>query len=199
MKHDYKFTSDWFLNNLATWEYYLKEFKNQPNLHFIEIGSYEGRSAVWLLENILTDPTSKITCIDLFDGRVEDNNMENDPNLNPDYEDHFHYNMKPFQNKVSTYKGWSAPILRKFPYEKTFDLAYIDGGHTAYGTLEDAILIHPLIKNNGLIIFDDYGWKDPADLSPQNSPELAINVFYNVFENQYDVIHQGWQVILRKK
>lgn len=32
----------------------------------LEIGSYEGRSAVWFLENILTHPTARIVCVDLF-------------------------------------------------------------------------------------------------------------------------------------
>jgi predicted O-methyltransferase YrrM len=192
MNYNYKFTSDWFSNNIPTWSYYLENFKNKPNLNFIEIGSYEGKSAVWLLENILTDPTSKMTCIDLFEGH------QSEVISNPDYEEYFHYNIEPFKDKVTVYKGYSSPILRKFPYEKTFDVAYIDGSHTAYGTLEDAILIHPLVKNDGLIIFDDYGWKNHLDLSPQNNPELAIDTFYNVFKNQYEVIYQGWQVIFKK-
>lgn len=196
---EYKFTANWFLNNINSWEYHLGEFKHKPNLNFLEIGVYEGRSTIWLLENVLTDPTSKITCIDLFDGRIEENNMENDPNLNLDYENYFDYNVSSFMNKVIKHKGWSSSILRKYSEEPTFDFAYIDGGHTAYGTLIDAVLIHPLIKPGGMIIFDDYGWKDPSDLSPQNSPELAINAFCYIFEKQYDIIHQDWQVIIKKK
>ena len=30
---------------------------------------YEGRSSVWMLENVLTDPTSHLTGIDVFEGR----------------------------------------------------------------------------------------------------------------------------------
>jgi predicted O-methyltransferase YrrM len=195
----YKFTADWFLNNVSSWEYHLEEFKHKPNLNFLEIGVYEGRSTIWLLENVLTDSTSKITCIDLFNGELEENDMTNDSTLNLKYEEYFDYNILPFKDKVTKYKGWSSSILRKYPEEAIFDFAYIDGDHTAYGTLMDVILIHPLIKSGGMIIFDDYGWKDPSDLSPQNSPELAINVFCHVFEKQYDVIHQGWQVIIKKK
>ena len=84
MSNQYTFTSDWFLHNQLSWDIHLEEFKNKPNLNFLEIGSYEGRSTIWLLENVLTDPSSKITCIDLFDGTLEENNMENDPNLNLD-------------------------------------------------------------------------------------------------------------------
>lgn len=199
MNNNYKFTSDWFLTNQASWDYYLDEFKHKPNLNFLEVGSYEGRSTIWLLENVLTDSTSKITCVDLFDGKIEGNNMESDPNLNPDYYQTFLSNINFFKNKVTIHKGYSSKILRSFPEKEVFDMAYIDGTHTAYGTLIDAVLIHPLIKSGGIIIFDDYGLKHPDDLSPQNSPELAIDSFCYIFEKQYSVIHQGWQVIIRKK
>jgi predicted O-methyltransferase YrrM len=195
---EYKFTADWFLNNVSSWEFYLEEFKNKPNLNFLEIGVYEGRSTIWLLENILTDKNSKITCIDLFNGELEDNDMTLDPNLNLKYEEYFLHNVSSFKEKVTIHKGRSSEVLRNYPEKPIFDFAYIDGSHTAYGTLTDAILIHPLIKPGGMIIFDDYGWKDPADLSPQNSPELAIKVFCHVFEKQYELIHHGWQVIIKK-
>ena len=104
-----------------------------------------------------------------------------------------------FKDKVKVLKGWSHKLLRNLPLNEKFDFAYIDGGHTAYGTLTDAVLIDPLIKPGGLIIFDDYGLKDPSFPEPQNSPELAIDSFCYIFEKQYEVIHQGWQVIIRKK
>lgn len=195
----YKFTADWFLNNVNSWEYHLEEFKHKPNLNFLEIGVYEGRSTIWLLENVLTDPTSKITCIDLFNGELEENNMTDSPELNLKYEEYFNHNTSTFINKVTKHKGWSSSILRTYPEKEIFDFAYIDGDHTAYGTLMDAVLIHPLIKSGGMIIFDDYGWKDPSDLSPQNSPELAISAFCHIFEKQYDIINCGWQVIIKKK
>lgn len=199
MSNQYTFTSDWFLHNQLSWDIHLEEFKNKPNLNFLEIGSYEGRSTIWLLENVLTDPSSKITCIDLFDGTLEENNMENDPNLNLDYEKTFWNNIQPFKEKVKVFKGWSHEILRTLNINEPFDFAYIDGDHTAYGTLMDAVLIHPLIKPGGMIIFDDYGWKDPSEPSPQESPELAIDSFCYIFDKQYTVIHQGWQVIIKKK
>lgn len=195
----YKFTADWFLNNVNNFDYHLEEFKHKPNLNFLEIGVYEGRSTIWLLENVLTDPTSKITCIDLFNGELEDNDMTTDSNLNLEYEQYFLHNVSSFKDKVIIHKGWSSKILRTYPEEPIFDFAYIDGAHTAYETLTDAVLINPLIKSGGMIIFDDYPLKDPNDLSPSNNPELAINAFCNVFEKQYDILNIGWQVVIKKK
>ena len=59
----YIFTVDWFSHNIPSWDIYLNNFKNKPNLNFLEIGSFQGRSTVWLLENILTENDLKIFVI----------------------------------------------------------------------------------------------------------------------------------------
>ena len=57
----------------SDWENHLKEFKGKPDIHALEIGAHEGLSTVWQLENILTDPTSTITSIDIFlEKEIED-------------------------------------------------------------------------------------------------------------------------------
>lgn len=64
----YRFSSDWMSKCEADWHALLGSLKGQPEVRVLEIGSFEGRSAVWLLENVLTHPTSRLTCVDLFDG-----------------------------------------------------------------------------------------------------------------------------------
>ena len=88
----------------------------------------------------------------------------------------------------------SGDILKKDFLPNTFDFAYIDGSHTAYDVLQDAILVHPLLKVGGIIIFDDFGWKDPNNLHPTNSPELGITCFYNAYQIFYEPVFQGYQV-----
>lgn len=68
---NYIFTSDWFSTNIPLWKKLLQNYKDKPNLKFLEIGSYEGRSAVWLMENILTQENCTLTCIDTFEGSAE--------------------------------------------------------------------------------------------------------------------------------
>lgn len=69
----YKFTTDWFIENLPTWEQYLIHLANQPEINVLEIGSWEGMSACWLLDNILTHESSRITCIDTFEEALNTN------------------------------------------------------------------------------------------------------------------------------
>ena len=63
---EYTFTADYVSWLIPIWEQYLYEFKGKENISLLEIGSFEGRSAIWFLENILTHPTSSITCVDHF-------------------------------------------------------------------------------------------------------------------------------------
>src|SRR3974390_231397 len=62
----YKFTENWFTDKIPVWTEILKEFTGKPDVTYLEVGTFEGRSSLWLLENILTHPTSKIIIVDAF-------------------------------------------------------------------------------------------------------------------------------------
>ena len=191
-----QFTTDWFSNNIPAWDIVLQDIKHQPNLNFLEVGCWEGRATCWLLENILTDESSKITVVDTFGGSPEEDGMNG-----LDFENvysRFKHNTKEYDNKVTIHNGYSSHMLKQLGNEPLFDFAYIDASHTAYGTLEDAILVHPLIKNGGIIIFDDYKWKDPKRPSITDSPELGINCFANAYADFYGVLFVGYQIGLVK-
>jgi hypothetical protein len=192
-----QFTTDWFSNNIPTWDIFLQDIKHHPNLNFLEVGCWEGRATCWLLENILTDESSKITVVDTFGGSPEEDGM-NGLDFKNVYS-RFKHNTKEYDNKITIHNGYSNKMLKQLGNEPLFDFAYIDASHTAYGTLEDAVLTHPLIKSGGIIIFDDYKWKDPNRPSDTDSPELGINCFVNAYADFYDVIFIGYQVGLKKR
>ena len=54
------------------------------------------------------------------------------------YQD-FLNNISNFKEKVTVLKGYSHRILRTFQDESIFDFAYIDGAHTSYELLTDAV------------------------------------------------------------
>lgn len=192
-----QFTTDWFTHNIVVWDQVLEHLKHKPNLKFLEVGCWEGRATCWLMENILTDQTSEITVIDSFNGSPEETGMKG-----LDFDNvlsRFKHNTSVYKEKITIHQGYSSDILKTFGNSPVFDFAYIDASHTAYGTLEDAVLIHPLIKSGGIVIFDDYGWKDPNRPSKTDSPELGIDCFYNVYEDFYNPIFTGYQVGLIKK
>ena len=188
------FTQDWFSHNIPNWEKWLYQLKGKSHLRFLEIGSYEGRATRWLLENILTQDSAKIYCIDQFLG-----SMEHEPKEMPQVKKFFEYNIQPYRNKVLVFVESSQKALRNHPaifFENFFDFIYIDGSHQACHVLEDAILSFRFLKKDGLIIFDDYEWNSYEDV--KLNPKLAIDSWLACFEGQYEIIHKGWQVCLRK-
>ena len=62
----YQFTKDWVRVRTSTWEETLQHLKGKPDVHGLEVGSFEGRSAIWFVENVHTHPSSSMTCVDIF-------------------------------------------------------------------------------------------------------------------------------------
>ena len=65
------FSADWHSHNIPALTEVLAKFKGQSNIRALEIGCFEGKGTLWMLENILTDKASRITCIDTFQGSAE--------------------------------------------------------------------------------------------------------------------------------
>jgi predicted O-methyltransferase YrrM len=182
-KKEYEFTQDWFTVRIPKWAEILEPFKGKPNLHYLEIGVHEGRSALWMLENILTHPTARITCLDIFI-------------VKPTY-NRFLANLKlsGFADKTKIIKGKSQTTLRSLPLD-SYDIVYIDGSHVAPDVLLDAALSWDLLKKGGIMIFDDYMWE--WKLPPQERPKIAIEAFLRIFKNELQVLHQEYQIIIKK-
>lgn len=185
----YIFTEDWFSINIPVWSELLKHHKDRPT-QVLEVGSYQGLSAIWLLENILTHPESSITCVDTFEGSEEHNELQT-----KDMFQLFTYNTQRFGNKVIVQQGRSCDVLRRMPRAPVYDIMYIDGDHHAPAVLEDAILSFPMLKKGGLMIFDDYAW--PVDIE-LDRPKPAIDAFLQIYANHLRVIYRGYQLIIEK-
>jgi energy-coupling factor transporter ATP-binding protein EcfA2 len=78
-----------------------------------------------------------------------------------------------------------------------YDFIYIDGSHVAKDVLTDACMAWPLLKQGGLLVFDDYLWGDSRDIL--HRPRLAVDFFANIFAEELDIVHIGHQFAVRKK
>jgi tetratricopeptide (TPR) repeat protein len=175
----YQFTQDWFTHNIVVWQYYLQDLANKPGINVVEIGSFQGMSTCWLLDHILTQPTARITCIDWH------------------FQKQYHPNIEKTEAayKVTKFQGKSQEILPTLAAD-AYDLAYIDGCHKATSVLEDTLLSWKLVKLGGLIIFDDYEWFEPE--TNVQVTKIGIDTFLSVFENQIEVLHKSYQLIVKK-
>jgi len=183
--------------NIPIWEEYMMDFAGRENLNFLEVGSWEGRSACWLLENILTGKGSMLTCVDTFGGCA----FHDLDDMVSEVERTFDSNIAAIgaQDKVTKVKGVSQYVLRKLPIS-SYDLIYIDASHLAPNVLMDIMLCWELLKVQGILVLDDYLWKSPEhNGDPLREPKIAIDAALSIFANHIDLIYKGRQVIIRKK
>jgi len=178
------YTTDYVTPFCQDWARALAPIAGQPGVRMLEIGSFEGRSAAWFLEHVLTHESSRIVCVDLFSG--------------PGLEARFDHNigLADRGGQVEKLKGKSADVLATLD-PASFDAVYVDGGHDAGTVALDALLAWRLLKPGGTLMFDDYLWEPGRPLSGR--PQLAIDLFREALGAGLEALHAGYQVILRKR
>jgi tetratricopeptide (TPR) repeat protein len=204
----YEFNEDWFSHNIPHWLQCLGRFQGQADLNILEVGSWEGRSTVWLLDNLLTHTSGKITCIDTFDPAALPQAALDQTQMQTGHpgqlrtaqalEQRFDENMQRTgaAEKVTKLVGESGDRLRSLP-QGSFDIAYLDASPIATDVLEDIMLTWGLIKMGGVIILDDYGFQFPEG-DPTAPPRVAIDAFLSVYGQKVKVIHNAYQLIVEK-
>lgn len=186
----YQFSADWFSGRESYWHAILTQLKPTK---LLEIGSYEGRSTVFLIEQCAQIVPAEIVCIDSWQGGVE-----HDINEMAEVEQRFDANVALAQKhdghpvKVNKIKSLSYPALIRLStnHRGTFDFIYVDGSHQAPDVLADAVLSFELLRRGGIMIFDDYLWSmEPfGQQDPLNMPKPAIDAFINIYQRKLRVL-----------
>jgi SAM-dependent methyltransferase len=186
-QREYEFNVDWFTRRIPVWQQALEPYRGRPGLRYLEVGTFEGRSLFWVLEQILTNASSTAVGIDPYLGK-----------WGASKEEIFRRNLERSGagDRVKLIKGLSQVELRKLPLQ-SFDIVYIDGSHAAADVLEDAVLAWRLLKPGGMLIFDDYLWRPGTPL--EDRPRKAIDDFHWFFKDRFDVVHSDYQVFLRRR
>jgi len=187
------FSTDWAANHFFNWAVLLKDLRQKP-VQILEIGSWEGRSALFFLNYLAL---SRIICIDPFEGNLEHQINPYFADLARKSEARLDSNLAAFSDRVEKIKGSSADILPQLGITgRKVDLAYIDGSHIAADVYRDAVLTWPLMVPGGMVVFDDYEWSMvEADVE---SPKLGINAFLAAHAGQYRELHRGYQLAIQK-
>ena len=190
---DCVFSEDWTSQNFSYWAELLRPYQTLQ-LSVLEIGSWEGRSALFFLNYL---PHCRITCVDTFAGGEE---HLFDPEWKapmPYIEQRFDSNLERFKSRVEKIKADSHKALGELGIaRRRFDLVYVDGSHRASDVYADAVLSWPMLSRRGILIFDDYEW--PHGRDEQDRPKLGIDTFLWNFLNQYTVRSRGYQIAIQK-
>ena len=78
----------------------------------------------------------------------------------------------------------------------TFDFVYVDGSHFAHDVLADACMSWQLLKERGIMVFDEYAWA--LDCPVQFRPKVSIDAFTSIFNQQIETVSVGAQYVVRK-
>jgi predicted O-methyltransferase YrrM len=175
------YSCDWFSPQIPHITNSLKCLSDVSNI--LEIGSFEGRSAVWFLQ---TFPNARVTCVDTFQGSPE--HVAANMDVSALYT-RFTHNTAPYKDRLSVRVGHSSKMLYGLEPE-SFDVIYVDGSHTEADTLMDLVLSMGLLKPGGVMLVDDY--KQQAFPGVRKAVTTLLNVY------SFDVLHDGYQIHLRK-
>jgi Methyltransferase domain len=190
-KKPYTFTTDWFTGRISSWERILKDYKGKPDVSYLEIGAFEGRSALWLLENILTHPTAKITVIDTFGEKNSYQAFTSNINLSGEPE------------KFKILLGYSTDKLKEVP-ANSIDFAYIDGSIKGIVVLSDLVNTWNTLKTGGIIICNRYPLNSKLrkifELQPNDPGAVeAMDAFVKLYKPYIKVLSvEENEVIIQK-
>ena len=188
----YDFSNNWFDQNIPVWDSLVPRFDPK---RILEIGSYEGRSACYLIEKFGGGESLEIHCVDTWEGGIE-----HDKGAMSVVESRFNKNIQHALQKVSNPKVivkkhkkpsyMALAELISVERAATFDLLYVDGSHQAPHVLADAVMGFHLVRTGGLMIFDDYLWsmEEVGKQDPLNMPKPAIDAFVNIFARKTLVV-----------
>ena len=176
----------WFCNNL---NFLSNSFKDVISINnILEIGSYEGRSALFFLNNF---NDSYIHCVDTWSGSDEHDNFDFNR-----IEKNFDFNSSIFQssNRLKKFKMTSNEFFLN--NSKKYNLIFVDGDHSSAQVKIDINNSWKVLNNGGYLILDDYMWWFYKEL--KKNPSTPINSFIVNHISQIDSLKIWQQVIIKK-
>jgi predicted O-methyltransferase YrrM len=160
----------------------------------VEIGSFEGRGSIAIIDKLCKNSESKLYCIDPLDNEyVKGNeNLSFWNNACDGQKNRFYNNTKDYSN-IFLLEGTSDAMIPNL-LNNTIDFAYIDGDHSPEQVYKDATNILPKMKSNSIILFDDYKFNTNNIIT-----SIGIDKFLKEIEGKYELIFKNYQLAIRIK
>ena len=155
----------------------------------LEIGCFEGLSSVFFADNFLDNPKSSLTCVDPF---LTINNNDHTQFLQNSEEMNFDFNISICENsdRITIHKITSDKFFEN--NNQTYNFIYIDGCHLPDFIKRDMENSFNILEKNGIMWMDDYGGGDGIQI------KNTMNTFLKKYHGQYDLIHTGYQLAIKK-
>jgi predicted O-methyltransferase YrrM len=176
------------------WDKHLAKFKGKQ-VNILEIGVYKGDAMLKFAQVFLdNEPNSQYYGVDTWEGSPEYVGVDFKEIERKTIEKK---NSSPSKSRINLIKKESTlalPMLVANNIE--FDIIYIDASHVAKDVLYDSVVCMHLLREKGVLIFDDYLWEklEPALFTPKP----AIDSILEIYKDIIDILYIGYQVIIQK-
>jgi predicted O-methyltransferase YrrM len=186
--NNYKYSQSWFLGSEIQNKLFNFLDKKKEN-KILEIGCFEGLSSVFFADNFIDNPKSTLTCVDPF--LTIDNNdhcryLQNNEEMN------FDFNISNCKNldKITIHKITSDNFFEN--NNQTYNFIYIDGCHIPDFIKRDMENSFNILEKNGIMWMDDYCGGDGIQI------KNTMNKCLEKYNGQYELIHSGYQLAIKK-
>lgn len=182
---------DW---NIVQWcVIFSRIFNRADPVNILEIGSWEGRSALFFLTYFTQ---GHLTAVDSW--KFDSDNVYNNTPEFQNSEARFDANLAPYAARLTKRKGSSRQVLPQLlDEEQKFDVIYVDGSHLSDDVLTDGMYAWRLLKQGGVVIFDDLLWGNYQ--RARANPAWAISLFLRFHKGEYKILNAFYQIGLQKK
>jgi len=186
--NNYKYSQSWFIGSEIKNRLFYFLDKSKEN-KILEIGCFEGLSSVFFADNFLDNPNSTLTCVDPF---LTVNNNDHQRFLQNNEEMNFDFNISVCKNsdRITVHKITSDIFFEN--NNQTYNFIYIDGSHEPDFIKRDMENSFNSLEKNGIMWMDDYGGGDGIQI------KNTMDAFLEKYRGQYELIHIGYQLAIKK-
>jgi hypothetical protein len=180
------------INAKTSFNKYLGSYNGQE-VHFLQIGAFNGVASSYMLEHVLTNSTSTLTDVDTWDDSTRDDSVDLDwVEIEKQYDARLHSSIE--SGRLIKKKMNSTDFFAH--NSQKFDFIYIDGNKGGPAILQDGMNAVRCLKPTGLLAFNDSAWhqKNTASLGPNP----AISALTQVFSDELSLLQTNNLVWLQR-
>jgi predicted O-methyltransferase YrrM len=160
MEHYYHKIQGWFIY-MSLYDSVVNMFNDGS--HFVEVGSWRGRSTTYLAVNIVNSGKKiRLDAIDTWRGSVDEEVHQKDPSvINDTLYDEFLKNIEPVKHIVTPIRMVSQEAVKLYD-DESLDFVMIDAGHDYESVRADIEAYMKKVRKGGMIAGDDHSHYFPG-------------------------------------
>ena len=191
------YTYDNFSKHLPVWEEHVLtqlSYLNEQRAYFLDIGSGEGASTLWLLNNIAKQTYSRVYSCDYWYQKETEKIF--DKNV---VESELSYKNIKLKGNIP-YKLSEIAITTQTGTLQKFHMIYVNCTTQSAEALTILLNAFNLLKDEGIMVVNNYESKHKINLLGGQAVHYreALHFYLRLLAGKVEIMHEGKQLIVRK-